>query len=248
MNKFTVGAIAVVLLAFGGLVVWSSFNSGNKTNFGDYNTQKVIKADENNGNISDHVRGKEDSEVVLVEYADLQCPGCATMMPKISQLYEKYGDRVAFIFRNYPISGHQNARAAAAAAEAAGLQGYYWDMLETMYDNRADWINVFDTEKRTNIYVGYFKNVSDDKGDVEKFKNDLGSADIQKKIDFDKNIGSKRDNISATPSFFINGKSINIDGDGEVKDIIESAINEALEKANIVTGAKEDEKEDKKED
>ena len=145
MNKFTVGAIAVILLAFGGLVVWSSLNSDNKLNYDNYDTKSIIIGDDNNGNIGDHVRGKEDSKVVVVEYADLQCPGCATMMPKISKLHEQYGDRVAFVFRNFPIDGHQNARAASAAVESAGLQGYYWPMLETMYDNRNDWINVFDT-------------------------------------------------------------------------------------------------------
>lgn len=242
MNKFTVGAIVAILLAFGGLVVWSSINSGNKTDYDKYDTAKIIPADDNNGNIGEHVRGKEDSSVVLVEYADLQCPGCATMMPKISKLYEQYGDRVAFIFRNYPISGHQNARAASAAAESAGLQGYYWQMLETMYDNRNDWISVFDTEKRTNIFVGYFNDVSDNKGDVEKFKSMLGDANIQKKIDFDKNIGSKRDNISATPSFFVNGKAIDIDGDGDIKDKIENAINDALKENGLKTGPAESSK------
>ena len=87
MNKFTVGAIVAILLAFGGLVVWSSINSGNKTDYDKYDTAKIIPADDNNGNIGEHVRGKEDSSVVLVEYAELQCPGCATMMPKVSKLH-----------------------------------------------------------------------------------------------------------------------------------------------------------------
>ena len=244
MNKFTVGAIAVILLAFGGLVAWSSLNSGNKTDYSHYDASKVIAADENNGNIADHVRGKEDSTVVLVEYADLQCPGCATMMPKISELTKEYGDRVAFIFRNYPISGHQNARAASAAAEAAGQQGYFWPMIETMYDNRNDWISVFDTEKRTDIFVNFFKDVAGEKGDVEQFKSMLGDANIQKKIDFDKNIGSKNDGITATPSFFVNGKAVNIEENGkEAKALIESAINDALKEAGLETGPKkEDEK------
>lgn len=235
MNKFTVGAIAAVLLAFGGLVVWSSFNSGNKVNYDGYDVSKAIAADENNGNIADHTRGKKDSKVVLVEYADLQCPGCATMMPKISKLYKKYGDRVLFIFRNYPINGHQNARAAAAAVESAGLQDYYWEMIETMYDNRADWINIFDTEKRTNIFVNYFQEVSKGKGDVEKFKNGLNDSNIQKKIDFDKNIGSKRDNVDATPSFHINGEKLDLDEADEIEELIESKLKEALKKAGLST-------------
>ena len=238
MNKFTVGAIAVILLAFGGLVVWSSLNSDNNTNYDNYASEKIIVGDDNNGNIGDHVRGKEDSKVVLVEYADLQCPGCATMMPKISKLTEEYGDRVAFVFRNFPISGHQNARAASAAAESAGLQGYFWPMIETMYDNRNDWINVFDTEKRTDIFAGFFEDVSEGKGDMEKFKAMLGDANIQKKIDFDKNIGAKLDKVTATPSFYVNGKEVNVKDADDIKVEVEKVLNEELEKAGLEKGPK----------
>ncbi len=240
MNKFTIGAIAAILLAFGGLVVWSSLNTDNKINLDSYNTAKAIPADENNGNISDHYRGKENADIVVVEYADLQCPGCATMMPKMSKLYKQYGDRIGFIFRSYPIQGHQNARSASAAAEAAGYQGLFWEMIETMYDNRTDWINIFDTEKRTNVYTDLFKKIAGDKGDLEKFKNDLSDANIQKKIDFDKSIGTKRDKVSATPSVYINGEAIDIDNtDEKVETIIEKKLNELLKNANLPTGPAE---------
>lgn len=236
MNKFTVGAIVAILLAFGGLVVWSSINTGNRIDYDKYDTKHIIAGDENNGNIGDHVRGKEDSKVIVIEYADLQCPGCATMMPKMTKLHEQYGDRVTFIFRNYPIDGHQNARAASAAVESAGLQGYFWQMLETMYDNRNDWISVFDTEKRTNIFVGLFQDATDGKGDVEKFKSMLGDANVQKKIDFDKAIGKRRDNVDATPSIYVNGKSVDI---AKAEDsAVENAINDALGEAGLEKGPK----------
>ena len=236
MNKITVGAIVAILLAFGGVVVWSSLNSSNSANYDKYNSAKIIPADEFNGNIGDHVRGNKESEVVLVEYADFQCPGCATMMPKISKLYKEYGDRVAFIFRNYSISGHQNARAASAAVEAAGLQGFFWEMAEMVYDNQSDWNAVYDTERRTDIFAGFFEKSSDGKGDIEKFKSDISNANIQKKIDFDKNLGSKKDNVTGTPSFFINGKTVEF-SDNKIED----AINEALKKAGLETGKKESE-------
>ena len=86
MNKFTVGAIIVVLLAFGGLIAWSSLNSGNKINYDNYDPTKIIGANSDNGNIGDHVRGKQDSKIILVEYADFQCPGCASAMPQVKKL------------------------------------------------------------------------------------------------------------------------------------------------------------------
>lgn len=243
MNKFTVGAIAVILLAFGGLVAWSSIKSSNeKLDYSTYDATKSIAADDNNGNIADHIRGKEDSSIVLVEYADLQCPGCASLMPKISKLHEQYGDRVAFIYRNYPIQGHQNARAAAAAAESAGQQGYYWEMVETIYENRNDWISVYDTKKRTDIFEGYFKDIAGDDGDADKFRSMLNDTNIQKKIDFDKGLGSNIDKVDATPSFYLNGEKIDIEntGDKGIDEVIAEKLNEALKAAGLKTGAKED--------
>ena len=226
MNKFTVGAIIVILAVFGGLFVFSSLNSDNKIDYSKYDSHKIIEASEDNGNIADHVRGKADSKVIVVEYADLQCPGCASMMPKMSSLHEEYGDRVAFVFRNYNLSYHQNARAASAAAEAAGLQGFFWEMLETAYANQSDWEYITDTAKRTDAFVGLFEQVSAGKGDVEKFKNDLTNPAIQKKIDFDIGLGKRVDKIDATPSVFVNGEAVNI-GDDIKKDLSEK-IEEAL--------------------
>ncbi len=239
MNKVTVGIIIALLLGLGGLAIWSSANNS-KIDYSKYDSAKIIAADENNGNIGDHVRGKEDSPVVVVEYADLQCPGCATMMPKMSEIYEQYGDRVAFVFRSWPLSYHQNARSASAAAEAAGYQGYYWDMLETMYDYRDKWIDITDTVKRTNIYTDIFKEVSNGNGDVEKFKKDLDDASIKKKIDFDYGLGKERDHVSATPSIYVNGKLIDINNsDEETSVLVKRGIDEALKAAGLATGPAE---------
>lgn len=239
MNKITVALIIALLLGLGGLVIWSSANNNEKVDYSIYDTTKIIAADKYNGNIGEHVRGKEDSKIVVVEYADLQCPGCATLMPKITKLHEQYGDRVAFVYRNYPIQGHQNARAAAAAAESAGFQGYYWQMVETIYANRADWISLLDTEKRTAVFEDLFKQVSDGKGDVAKFKSDLNNQDIQKKIDFDKGLGQNRDNVTATPSFYIDGENIELGSGGDVDKKIAEKIDEKLKAAGLETGPKE---------
>ena len=239
MNKVTVGIIIALLLGLGGLAIWSSANNS-KIDYSKYDSTKIIAADENNGNIGDHVRGKEDSPVVVVEYADLQCPGCATMMPKMSEIYEQYGDRVAFVFRSWPLSYHQNARSASAAAEAAGYQGYYWDMLETMYDYRDKWIDITDTVKRTNIYTDIFKEVSNGNGDVEKFKKDLDDANIKKKIDFDYGVGKERSHVTATPSIYVNGKLIDINNsDEETSVLIKRGIDDSLKAAGLATGPAE---------
>lgn len=245
MNKITITAIAIILAAFGGLIAWTAFrNAEDPTNLSNYDSTAIIGANDANGNIADHVRGKEDSKVVLVEYADLQCPGCAAAMPNIHKIYEDYGDRVAFIFRNYPVSGHQNARAAAAAAESAGFQGYFWEMIETIYANRADWISESGSS-RTAAFVSLFKDIAPE-GDVEKFEKDMNNSAIETKISFDQRLGREVDKINATPAFLVNGRAIDVskaETQEDLKKQIEALLNEELAKVGEKTGAKSDSEE-----
>ncbi len=241
MNKVTIAAIVVILALFGGLIVWTTIQKHeNPTDVRDYNSASIIKGDKNNGDISDHVRGNEEAKVIVVEYADLQCPGCAAAMPNIHKLYEEYGDRVAFLYRNFPITGHQNARAAAAAAESAGFQGYYWQMVETIYANRADWISETGNT-RTDVFVSLFKDIAPE-GDVDKFRSDMGNPNIETKINFDYSLGRTVDKVTATPAFYVNGKAIDVstaETQDDLKKMIEDRINEELKKAGLNTGPKE---------
>ena len=67
-----------------------------------------IPANEDNGNIADHIRGNANAKVIVIEYSDFQCPGCALFASYLPQVYSKYKDNVLFISRNYPLSMHQN--------------------------------------------------------------------------------------------------------------------------------------------
>ena len=229
----------VILALFGGLLAWSSLNNQQSDiDYSKYDSSKLIMGDENNGGIDDHVRGGDanDMKVLVVEYADLQCPGCAAAMPYIHKLYEKYGDRVGFVYRNFPITGHQNARAAAAAAESAGFQGKYWEMVETIYANRAEWI-AETGDKRTQVFVDLFKDIAPE-GDLDKFRSDMGNPEIEKKVNFDYGLGRHKDNVSATPAFYINGKAVDItnaDTTPDLSNAVESAIKDALKEAGLST-------------
>lgn len=248
MNKFTVIAIAIILLGFGGLVAWSVV-SRTTNDLTDIDPAKIVVVDdETTGGIKEHVRGKEDSPVVVVEYADLQCPGCASLMPRMSKLHEQYGDRVAFVFRNYPLKDHYNARAAAAACESAGFQGYYWQMLEALYSNRASWMSLLGSE-RTAAFTEIFKQVAPE-GDVEAFESGLGDDRIEKKVNFDRDLGKKQ-NVDATPSIFVNGTKIDISAEGITWDEIVAKIKAEIEKGlkdNGIEGGVKKGTEDKAED
>lgn len=238
MNKITVAVVVLILVGFGALVAWSSLNS-TAVDYGSYDTSKIIAADDHNGNISDHVRGKADSPVVVVEYADLQCSGCATSMPKITELYEEYGDRVAFVYRNFPLSGHQNARAASAAAESAGFQGYYWEMMETLYSNRAVWISLTGST-RSEKFTELFQQIAPE-GDTEAFNSGMTDARVEAKINFDYAIGSKVQKVNQTPSFFVNGVNVDFSQaqtQDQLKSLIEDKINEELKSSGLETGKK----------
>ena len=175
-----------------------------------YNLNKFIEATEDNGGIADHVKGADidSAKVVLFEYADYQCSGCATVNPWIKELLADYGDEVAIVYRNYPLTSiHPNAIAAASAVEAAGLQGYWEDYGDLVFANQAEWF--YSTgSARTEYFANYFKTISDGKGDVNKFKSDMAGEAVKAKVNFDRAIAESL-GITATPTIFdANGKEL----------------------------------------
>lgn len=177
----------------------------NQIDVSNVDTTKAQSASSESGGISDHIYGNANSKVLLVEYADFQCPGCNSSYPVTKKVTEKYKDKIGFIFRNYPLtSAHPNALAAAAAAESAGLQGKYWEMHNSLFENRASWVELSGSTRTEN----FVKLASDIKGlNVEKFKADLENPNIRKKIDYDMALG-KKDSVGGTPAMYINGKDV----------------------------------------
>lgn len=231
-----VAILVVSLLIAGGVVatalIISANNSGSSVS-GDEDKPDVAEIQKSSENdnpgilVTDHVRGKRDSRVLVVEYADPQCPGCATMMPKMDAIYEEYKDRVAFVYRHYPITGHQNAVSAAVAIEAAGKQGYFWEMLSAVFNNRSDWVYESGSDL-ADAYVEIFEGVAGKKGDSEQFREDLGNSELKKKVNNDKKLGQE-DEISATPTIIVNGEQIDFySGYSDPKTTITKAIDEAL--------------------
>src|SRR6185437_12222322 len=89
-----------------------------------------------NGKPTNHVEGISPTGAKLIEYGDYQCPVCGSFYSTVKQVAAKYDKTVVFQFRNLPLTSlHPNAFAAARAAEAAGLQGKYWEMHDMLYQN-----------------------------------------------------------------------------------------------------------------
>ena len=185
----------------GGLIYLSS---GNKIDVSSIDASAVQAASDKNGQIGDHTYGNPESKVVLIEYGDFQCPGCATAQPAIKEVTEKYKDKMLFVFRNFPLySIHPNALAASTTAEAAAAQGKYWEMYNLLYQNQSDWNQLGSTDR-----TEYFLTQAESLGlNRDKIRAGFEDKNIKQKIDFDVALG-KKVGISGTPSFFINGKNV----------------------------------------
>lgn len=181
---------------------------GNQIDVSNINEAKIIAASEQNGNIADHVSGSTEQKTILIEYGDFQCPACASAFPNISEVKEEFKEDLTFIFRNLPLTSiHPNARAAAAAAEAAGLQGVYWEMHDELYENQNAWSGAA-TDKRLSFFETYAKAAG--VKDIAKFKTDMNSKSVNDKINFDLAL-AKKVGASATPAIYLDGKKIEAD-------------------------------------
>ncbi|AUD05567.1 DsbA family protein [Spirosoma pollinicola] len=142
----------------------------------------------------DHIQGNQQAPIELVEYGDYQCPYCGQAYPIIKQLQQEFGDQLKFVFRNFPLSKrHPQAKMAAIVAEAAFLQGKYWEMHDLLLEN----------QKRLNSRA-LFSYANELALDIGQFEQALTLTDLAEKVDADFHSGM-RSGVKATPTFFING-------------------------------------------
>lgn len=145
--------------------------------------------------------GSPTATVVLEEFADFQCGSCAQKHPVLNEIKSMYGGRIRFIFRNYPLDMHDKAYDAAVAADAAGLQGKFWDMQNILFINQSGW-SVDTNYKQT--WKGYAEKIG---LDVAKWENDMLGIVSKNRVDEDKKRG-KAIGINSTPTLFINGAEV----------------------------------------
>src|SRR5881394_1818472 len=86
-----------------------------------------------------HIRGNPNAPVTMEEFGDFQCPPCASFATFGEGLLKEYDSRLRIVFRNFPLPAHEHAREAALAAEAAGLQGRFWEMHDVLYREQVFW-------------------------------------------------------------------------------------------------------------
>ena len=125
MRKLPAIAISALVIGFLSLCFYSySQNQKFDQWIDSLDRTKYIEKDERNGQIGDNIEGNKDAKVLIIEYADFQCPGCAATFPFLSELVKEYKGQVGLIFRNFVLTYHKNGTASAYAANAAALLLY----------------------------------------------------------------------------------------------------------------------------
>jgi len=142
----------------------------------------------------DHIQGPAEAAVTLVEYGDYECPYCGAAYPIVKEVQARMGDRLRFVFRNFPITtSHPHAEQAAEAAEAAAAQERFWEMHDVLYENQR---HLEDEDLRT-----YAEQLG---LDVERFASELAEHAHAARVreDF---MSGVRSGVNGTPTFYING-------------------------------------------
>lgn len=201
--------IAVVAIAgFIALIAWGVMNR----NAPSQNTEGVESVTE-----GDWTFGNSSSGVVLTEYSDFQCPACGAYYPILKQLKSELGDQFLFVYRHFPLPQHQNAPAAAVAAEAAGTLGKFWEMHDQIFERQTDWSSASDPRS---LFADYAVGIGLDR---EAFLREFNVREHSSDVDSDYGRG-RRAGVNSTPTFFLNGEKIgNPKSFDEFKTIIQNA-------------------------
>ena len=199
-----IGGIVGIVLAFVALIAITQLQNKADIDYEAYDLNSVIAADENTGGLAENVDGDPEAPVLLYEYGDYQCTACAPMNPYINELLEEYDGKVAVVFRTYIMSYHDNGVAAASAANAAAIQGYWKEYKDLLYETQNDWYYA-EGDERQQMFEQYFEQATDGKGDLEQFRQDMGSKEVAQKIKFDAAL-SERVGLEWTPSFYLDGE------------------------------------------
>ncbi|MDX1536020.1 MAG: thioredoxin domain-containing protein [Candidatus Spechtbacterales bacterium] len=207
--------IGLTVVIIGSLIVMVNLASNEPEGGGNATPQQV--------NAEDWTKGGEQASVEILEYADFQCPACADAKPALERLSEDFGDDLKIALRHFPLEAiHPNAQLASQAAEAAGLQGKFWEMHDMLFENQRDWSRERNPEDKFISYAEFLEL------DIEKFEADLKSDAVKDAVDSDQNAGFKA-GVNSTPTFYLNGERIQNLGYEGFKTLIEEELSKSSE-------------------
>jgi protein-disulfide isomerase len=177
---------------------------------------------------TDWVLGDPNATIQIVEYSDLQCPACQAYSGTGEYLVEQLGDQIGFAFRHFPLQSiHTNAHIAAQAAEAAGKQGKFWEMVSVLFEEQGQWGQL---QNPRSSFVEYAQRLE---LNVDQFETDLSSKEVRALVEADYLSGLIA-KVNATPTFYVNGQKMNnLRGPDDLLARIELTLWEATAAADI---------------
>jgi protein-disulfide isomerase len=203
-NKIFIAVVlGTILLLVGGVFLFSknstSQSSGPKI---ASNLLEPAGGQKTGGKVNgEYIAASKTATVSLTEFGDYQCPACSAYSTLVTQVITDFAGKLSYSFKNFPLSQHTNAPISSYAAEAAGLQGKYWEMHELLYKNQQSWDDSTDAKS---IFMTYAKDLG---LNVDQFGKDIDSSKVKGFVQTDLADG-RTINIDSTPTFFVNGVKI----------------------------------------
>ena len=207
-KNWFIGLLVIIGLFYGGYRLWQWINIPTEI------PQDILEIKS-----TDWIKGNPDAELTLIDYADFRCSACAAYSADTKRLVEEFPKDLRYVFRHFPlVSLHEDAIDISRAAEAAGVQGKFWEMHDLIFQRQSEW------EGDTNP-VDKFISFAKELGlDEEKYKQDLDNKELNIKINDDL-ASANQLRLNATPTFFLNGERMKTPRNyDEFKSLIEQAL------------------------
>lgn len=189
MEKKFIIILVIVVIALGGIFIFSQRKSSTSSK-------------PSTSSVSNHSIGGNSKNVELIEYADFQCPSCGQYYPLVDAVQKQFASDIKYTFRHFPLTTiHKNGLAASRAAEAAGQQGKFFEMLALLYKNQQAWSELSNP-------VPTFQSYAETIGlNMNQYNTDFASAVVNDIINADIAEGTAK-GVSGTPTFYLNGQKL----------------------------------------
>jgi len=215
MNKNTI-IISVISVLGTFLLLFGVYKLINQPVVADFPQTKQLKT-------SDHIKWSPDKKNILVEYSDFQCPSCKSAHDFLKTV-EASGSadfditkKVTFVYRYFPLYQiHDKAKISAYVAEAAGIQGKFWEMSDLLFDNQQSWSASNDPQNEF-----FLKYATELKLNIDQFKKDSDSTDVKNRVAEDLREAEQM-GVNSTPTFFLNGQKVDVNSYDEFKNLLKN--------------------------
>ena len=165
----------------------------------------------------DHSQGRSDAPITLLEYGDFECSYCSLAYPLVKSMQQQLGNKLRFVFREFPLTeAHPHAQHAAEAAEAAAAHGKFWEMHDLLYEHQ-------DRLGDSDLAL-YAKSAGLDADDMARaLKDGTLAAPVRQQF-----MSGVRSGVNGTPTFFVNG--VRFDGEWTDQDLFLEALTGAADR------------------